>query len=380
VEPTSILSKFSLTELYDSFIEFLSFYIKPKRYFSRFFLKPPERQFQQTFLLFIFFSILAFLFMDEVSYRKLLSVLFLDVITSIIFASIVYLSVNITSLFKIKNVKFPKVFLFALHSKFLIGPIYFISYIIFIKSELYEFYFICNLFFVIQLYFSLFFFSFFVYRRVRKIIVSILVTILLFNIFTVGLTKITFDNRLQEIFSKLYSDAIYTEFESVIMNQIPFKKYPTHKILYVYEKYPTDRILITSTLKDSISNGSVLSTKNYISEVELLLTKIDSVKPNLKYERSKKGILLWESYLKEISNYYKEETEINKSTILSYVKHLEKDGNLFYHEITFKQNDKFVSKYYEAIIYDYDLIHLSNKSESILILLYPIMILSYFFT
>jgi len=368
-DPSNILYH-KLKDIASSLSELLIFFINPNRYFKRLFALRKEERVKQTIYLIIFFSIITFLFIEGVSYRKQLAAIFIDVVATVIFCPILYFSVLIISKSKANQFKFPEVFLFVLHSKFLIGPLYFISYLIFIKTEVYEFYFLTNLFLVIQIYFLILFFPIFVFNKIKRILNSFLLNIILLNLLYALLLAFPFDSRLMDIVSKAYSDVVYSEYKTVVDDKLAFRKYPTNKIKYVFES-SSEKILLLTSISDTLSTGSIDSTQKYISQLESITSSIDSIKSELKYERVKAGIDMWKMHFNYVLDYYRSDTEINQNNIKEILRFKDEDNNLIGFKFVFKKNREIESRYINALKNEIDLINISYKSESVYQLLYP---------
>lgn len=369
MEFSEVIKFFNFKELYRLLKNSSHFYFRPKLYFKKLFDESGEDQFKQTSFLLILGSALLYLFLEDLAITKIFKYVLIDVAMCLIASSQLALSNFIVNRFKLQ-ISFRNLFLFVLHAKIFFAPFLLGFFGIFRTTELYEFYFLSNTIFIFILTFIYFFSSYIFYKKTFSRFLSIILNLIIVNIFAIILHFVAFDNKLDKLIIEYLDDPIFTEYFTAKENLRFTEKFPTSKTLY----FTDDRyhqIFLFSKLADTLSKGDNIITDKFLLDTDDSLKKIDSLMTKMKYQRSKIILAKWDEYFKSAKKDYYQKPNLNEDNVLSAYEIISRTDSTKSKEykFTIKNDSTVFSNYIKALEAENELFEMSEKGE------YPLIVL-----
>lgn len=368
-----LVSLFGKDNIFKWIFELPNFYIRPTRYFRDFFQKSNEEKFSVSFFYTTLAVILLYIFKDN-SFREITRAILIEI--AILIFAFILLSINrllLDKLFK-TTTKPSNIAYFLWITKILSLPLQLTFYVIFNKTEMYEFLFIHNAIIVLLIIFVIVYSNKIFYFRLRQIMAGIIVNIILYNAFIISIKYLRFDKHEFEFESTIFTDNIYKEFETKIQpldsltNKVPIQKFlikvrDNYYLTYTFEKDSIPSVIkkLNETLNDSYSFDNSVIAK---------LDKNKITQDSLKYRRNKELY----SHLMKYLNTLKFDITNPLDTTYTYL--IDKkvvcfsDGEYYGEVKHLTINTALINNYLEYINVRNDFYKVSNIAE------YPLYILS----
>jgi hypothetical protein len=269
------------------FIEELGeFYLRPLRFFNRFFLLQFKDKLIQTgFYAFLVLG-LAYICIEDISIKELLRTLVIELSTLVITFGLLSVGEFVISRIQKNKPRYQSILFFVILVKLLIAPFQIIFFGLFLTKENYNFFFLANCAFVILIFYVLFFSARIFHLKKRYILLNIFINIIMFNLAVVVSEKFTLDSY-STLEHSAFTDEILTERLKKSEPLLEPYKVPTHHVLYKQNKHMVGSHFLFSTLFDSICKGDFGSSETYQKNIQKNLHILDTLIPNLQFQRNK---------------------------------------------------------------------------------------------
>jgi len=367
------VSIFGKDNIFKWIFELPNFYIRPTRYFRDFFQKSNEEKFSASFFYTALAVILLYIFKDN-SFREITRGIIIEI--AILIFAFILLTINrllLDKLFK-TTTKPSNIAYFLWITKILSLPLQLTFYVMFNKTEMYEFLFIHNVIIVLVIIFVIVYSNKIFYISLRQIMAGIIVSIILYNSFIISIKYLRFDKHEFEIESTIFTDNIYKEFETKIQpldsltNKVPIQKFLIKVRDNYYLTYTFEKDSIPSVIKklNEILNDSYSFDNSVIAKLD----KNKITQDRLKYRRNKELY----SHLMKYLNTLKYDITNPLDTTYTYI--IDKkvvcfsDGEYYGEVKHLTTNTALINNYLEYINVRNDFFKASNIAE------YPLYILS----
>jgi hypothetical protein len=266
------------------------FYYRPRYFFRSLYSKSSGEKFG----ILIFYYLIIFTTLFFASHKDIDKIIKAIAIDSIVAIGVsFYFIINdkfINKLFKHKLL-LEDIIYTVFFCRILFIPLYIVTSYLFVKTEFYEFYFASNSLISIGLILLSFGIPFFLYRKTKYILISILMNIIWFNTSIIIINKLRLDNKGRDI-NRLVGDEIYYEYiDKIYPIDSVCTNYPFNKLLVylndsmAFPVYTFRNITITQY----VDSSNVFDTENseYRKRVKETLSKFNFTRDSMKFERNK---------------------------------------------------------------------------------------------
>jgi hypothetical protein len=280
-----------------NFIVYISeiplFFLKPKQFYKQYENLDSVGITKRTSVYYLLSYLLIYFLFKDCELRELLGILFLSIVISMILIICQMFIYRI--ILKEWNIKKATISVLSISTFFI--PIMLFSYKSFIHTEIYLFYFVYGLAFLLGLVY-LIIISVIVYSdSIKKKFTSILLNLLIYNL---AITPLFMAELIWHEKVNFLADPIYEEYESVTQELNFIDKFPAERLIFkFFDKQPTYTFCFT-TLHDSVCSSSTEEDKIYFEELEIEMVKVKALKERkIKFQWTK-GIL--DEYSKFLNN------------------------------------------------------------------------------
>lgn len=287
----SVLEKFidyiGFDKIFSFLQELILFYTKPAKFFRIFFSNSLKHRITQTTFYALLLIGIGYLLIDESTIRYLLKALISELSLLIFTFIILFLSDYITSKIQKQANNAEKIIFYIILVKLLIGPFQLVFFGLFTSYENYNLYFLANVVVLVHFIYIFIISAIIINHKIKYIILSILLNMVISNIFMFADSFITIDD-FSTFESPYYTDPILKErFKTDEL--VPFADYkiPSHIVIYNSNDKNEFYYFLFTTPSDSVCRGSFETSVAYRKNIKLNLAKLDTIIPNLKYKRNK---------------------------------------------------------------------------------------------
>lgn len=371
-----LLSLFGKEKVLEWVFDTLNFYLRPTKYFAKFFKKENQEKFYIAFFYSALLVIILYIFSERPILQLTKAILIEVAILIFAFGIISSNRFCLGKIFKVETI-YSDVFYFLWLTKILTMPLQMVFFALFQITEMYELLFLHNSILILVLIFVLFYSNKIFYKKINQIISGIIYNFIIFNLFVFLTSELKFDNHHFKMEAPILTDYVYNEFENKFSNLDSLTyRFPTGKFLIKLD----DKIFIVYSFEDE-SIPSVVSnldslTKNsssFENDVNRKLSINKITTDSFEFNRNRELYSDLIVYLKTLSLEINEPIDTSDSSIIEKEILVDQYGNNVGEIMRLTTNNKLAESF---------LIYLKKRNSFISasnIAYYPLHIFSFVF-